>query len=117
MLRQPWHALWLLPSPVFRRAAFASRGGLWRIAGSTSDPEVALDNLLARDRMFTERVGEAVAAMGLHSIAVDSATTHPELQAKVEERFGLSTDLYGRPVVVVSRTVGRVFDGLFNAMG
>lgn len=31
-------AVWLLPTPGFRRAAFTGRGSLWTIAGRTSDP-------------------------------------------------------------------------------
>jgi 2-phosphoglycerate kinase len=56
LLATPHHAVWLLPTPEFRRAAFASRGSLWEIARKTSDPEKALQNLLERDRMFTDRL-------------------------------------------------------------
>src|SRR6202020_396652 len=42
LLAEPGHAVWLLPTPGFRRAAFASRGSMWEIAGKTSDPERAL---------------------------------------------------------------------------
>jgi 2-phosphoglycerate kinase len=35
LLAQPDHAVWLLPTPEFRRAAFTSRGSLWQIAGQT----------------------------------------------------------------------------------
>jgi len=52
----PGHALWLLPTPDFRRAVFDRRGSLREITRKTSDPERALRNLLERDRMFTERL-------------------------------------------------------------
>jgi hypothetical protein len=42
-------AIWLLPSPAFRRAAFDARGSTWTIPNKTSDPQRALENLLARD--------------------------------------------------------------------
>jgi hypothetical protein len=57
LLAESGHAVWLLPTPGFRRAAFGRRGSLGVIAGKTSDPERALRNLLERDRMFTERLG------------------------------------------------------------
>jgi hypothetical protein len=60
LLAVPGRAVWLVPTPAFRRAAFESRGSLWEIARKTSDPGRALRNLLDRDRMFTERLsGEA----------------------------------------------------------
>lgn len=40
------HAVWLLPTPAFRRAAFGSRGTLWEIPRRTSDPDRARRNLL-----------------------------------------------------------------------
>src|ERR1700716_1679323 len=49
-------AVWLLPTPDFRLAAFESRGTLWGIAGRTSDPDRALSNLLGRGPMFPERL-------------------------------------------------------------
>jgi hypothetical protein len=44
LLAVPDHAVWLLPTPGFRRAAFDSRGSLWEIARKTSDPDRALHN-------------------------------------------------------------------------
>src|SRR5689334_25174139 len=46
LLAEPPRAVWLLPTPEFRRRAFTQRGDLGRIAGQTSDPARALDNLL-----------------------------------------------------------------------
>lgn len=56
LLANPRRAVWLLPTPEFRRAAFTSRGTLWDIPRKTSNPGRALHNLLERDRMFTERL-------------------------------------------------------------
>src|SRR5918912_1217819 len=65
-------AVWLLPTPEFRQAVFASRGGArWGFIGKTSDPERALRNLLERDRMFTQRLHAAARLLGLKTIAVD----------------------------------------------
>ena len=56
LLGTPGRAVWLLPTPEFRRRAFSSRGSLWDIAGRTADPLRALSNLLERARLFTERL-------------------------------------------------------------
>jgi hypothetical protein len=81
------HAVWLLPTPEFREAAFAGRGSMWQIAGQTSDPEHALRNLLDRDRMFTDRLRDEV--RGLHAIEVGVAITAEELTAQVAAMFRL----------------------------
>lgn len=73
LLGDPTHAVWLLPTPEFRRAAFTSRGGLWAVAGRTGDPPRALENLLARDALFTERLRERTAALGLRTLVVDGS--------------------------------------------
>ena len=89
LLAEPGHAVWLLPTPGFRRAAFARRGSLRQIAGKTSDPERALGNLLERDRMFTERLREETGPLELRAIEVDGTMTEDGLDERVTEAFGL----------------------------
>jgi 2-phosphoglycerate kinase len=89
LLAVPGHAVWLLPTPDFRRAAFGNRGSLWEIARKTSDPELALRNLLERDRMFTERLYEEAKRLELRVIEVDTTMTEDELAERVTEAFGL----------------------------
>jgi len=89
LLAEPRRAVWLLPTPEFRRAAFERRGGLWQIAGRTSDPERALNNLLERDRMFTERLDATASGLGLPVIRVDLAMTEDDLAALVAASFRL----------------------------
>ena len=89
LLAEPGHAVWLLPTPGFRRAAFARRGSLRQIAGKTSDPERALGNLLERDRMFTERLREETGRLALRVIEVDTTVTEDGLDKLVREAFGL----------------------------
>ncbi|MEU6749527.1 hypothetical protein ABZ914_25170 [Spirillospora sp. NPDC046719] len=89
LLAAPGRAVWLLPTPGFRRAALDSRGSTWSIAGRTSDPERALRNLLERDRMFTGRLREETRALGLCGIEVDVAMTEDELERRVTAAFGL----------------------------
>ena len=83
------HAVWLLPTPGFRRAAFASRGSLWEIAGKTGNPHRALHNLLERDRMFTDRLRGDLQHLGLPAIEIDTAMTEDDLARRVTEVFGL----------------------------
>ena len=89
LLTDPGHAVWLLPTPEFRRAAFESRGELWKIAGRTSDPERALRNLLVRDDMFTGRLREEARSLDLRVIEVDTTLTEDDLTALVAEALGL----------------------------
>jgi hypothetical protein len=85
----PDHAVWLLPTHDFRRAAFESRGSTWKIAGRTSHPENALHNLLERDRMFTDRLREQTRRLGLTAIEVDGSLTEDELTERVREALRL----------------------------
>lgn len=83
------HAVWLLPTPEFRHAAFESRGFLWTIPRRTTDPEKALRNLLERDRMFTDRLRDETEALGLRAITVDTSLTEDELADDVAHAFDL----------------------------
>lgn len=71
LVSRPNQAVWLLPTPRFRRAAFDSRGSTWDIPSRTRDPERALANLLARDQLFTDEVRSQVHALGLPFVEVD----------------------------------------------
>jgi 2-phosphoglycerate kinase len=89
LLAQPDHAVWLLPTPEFRRAAFTSRGSLWQIAGQTSDPDRALDNLLERDRLFTDLLRAETKRLELPAIEIASPMTEDDLAGRVSAIFGL----------------------------
>lgn len=73
LLTDPSHAPWLLPTPAFRRRAFAARGSLDDVAGRTSDPPRALANLLERDALFTDRLRAQCADLGLVAWEVDGS--------------------------------------------
>lgn len=84
------HAIWLLPSPEFRKGVIEQRG--WPRSGflaRTSDPERALQNLLERDRMFTDRLREQTEDLGLPAIEVCPAMDAPDVTRTVAEMFGL----------------------------
>jgi hypothetical protein len=89
LLAEPSQALWLLPTPAFRRAAFESRRSLWEIARKTSDPGKALLNLLERDRLFTERLRKETESLGLRVIKIDATTSEDDLAERVEGALGL----------------------------
>jgi 2-phosphoglycerate kinase len=89
LLADPAHAVWLLPTAEFRRAAFTSRGTLWDIPRKTSNPEKALHNLLERDRMFTERLRAETAHLGLPAIEVGTTMTSKALTDQVAATLGL----------------------------
>jgi hypothetical protein len=89
LLAVPGHAVWLLPAPGFREAAFARRGSPGAIAGQTSDPERALRNLLERDRMFTERLRLEARRLDLRVIEVGGPVTEEDLAGRVAGALGL----------------------------
>ena len=90
LLSAPGRAVWLLPTPDFRRAVVEGRGGAaWGFLAQTSDPERALRNLLERDRMFTDALREEAARVGLPAIEVDTTTTEDDLAERVTDVFGL----------------------------
>jgi hypothetical protein len=91
LLSAPEHAVWLIPTPQFRRAAFASRGSLWDIAGRTSDPTRALANLLARDELFAQQIAAEAAAMQLSTIVVNSELFVDQVADQVADQFQLTT--------------------------
>jgi hypothetical protein len=82
-------AAWLIPTPEFRLAAFTSRGSLMDIAGKTSAPSRALDNLLRRDDMFTTLVEREAKEEDLHVINVDRLMTVDDLMSRVATQFNL----------------------------
>lgn len=89
LLRQPNQGIWLIPTPQFRLSAFEIRGSLWTIAGNTGDPRRALDNLLRRDHMFTERLRCDAAEAGVPLVEVDGTLSEDMLDAHVATQFML----------------------------
>jgi 2-phosphoglycerate kinase len=91
LLSIPAHAVWLLPTPDFRRAVVESRGGsAWGFLARTTDPEKALHNLLERDRMFTNILRQETARLEVPAIEIDATMTEDALAKRVTEVFGAS---------------------------
>jgi hypothetical protein len=89
LLAAPNQAAWLIPTPTFRLAAFESRGTLMDIAGKTSAPQQALENLLKRDHLFTRRLEREAIDEGLSVIEVASPMTIEELASRLAAQFRL----------------------------
>jgi hypothetical protein len=90
LLPEANHAVWLLPTPDFRQAVIESRGGTaWSFLARTSDPERALQNLLERDRMFTDMLREETTRLRLPVIDVETTTTEDDLTSRVKDLFRL----------------------------
>lgn len=87
MLRDKRRAIWLLPTADFRRRAFDARQTTWDIPRKTSNPKRALNNLLARDALFTDRVREEVALLGLHQLTVDGTLSEDRLLAAINDHL------------------------------
>lgn len=93
LLSRPAQAVWLLPTPRFRRAAFERRGGCeWEVVSGTSDPQQALSNLLERDRMFTERLAGEVSGLGLDALDVDTTMSEDDLAERVAAALALDVE-------------------------
>lgn len=90
LLAAPSQAVWLLPTPTFREAAFESRGGARSgFLARTTDPETAMRNLLERDRLFTDLLRQETARLAMSTIQVDGTTPEDDLVRQVTEAFGL----------------------------
>ncbi|WP_432180935.1 shikimate kinase [Streptomyces sp. NBC_00063] len=90
LLAAPEHAVWLLPTPDFRRSAIRTRsipgeGFVWK----TSDPAKAGRNIAERDRMFTEHLQGEAERLRLRAIQVDTTMTEDDLGEQVITAFGL----------------------------
>lgn len=85
-------AVWLLPDPQFRRSAFEQRGSLWSIAGQTGDPPRALENLLRRDELFTDRIAREAQSLDLPRIHVRRGMTEDELTHAVAKELSLNEE-------------------------
>jgi 2-phosphoglycerate kinase len=84
-----WPAAWLIPTPEFRRAAFAARDRAEAFWLRTTDPRRALANLLERDEMFADAVAADAARNGLSTLLVDGAHPVDDTVDALAAHFGL----------------------------
>ena len=88
-LTHPRHAVWLTPTPQFRRTALTRRSSREAFWLRTSDPQRALANLLERDRIFTAAVAADAARNGLATLPIDGSTSIEEQVDDVAARFAM----------------------------
>ncbi len=88
-LSDPRHAVWLIPTPEFRRAAFAAREDAEAFWLRTTDPTIALAKLLQRDAIFTNDVAAAAERNQGEMRVVDGTGTLDDVTEELAERFGL----------------------------
>lgn len=89
LLGGPGQAVWLIPTPEFRRSAFDARGFTWEIPRKTSDPGRTLNNLLERDALFARQLAEEATGLGLRVIRVDGSRDIDEMTGLVGHALGL----------------------------
>jgi 2-phosphoglycerate kinase len=85
----PRHAVWLVPTPDFRHAAFMRRRHADAFWTRTTDPDRAFINLLERDRIFTDKIEGDAARNSLGVLYVDSTCTVESMAQELAARFGL----------------------------
>lgn len=91
LLATPRHAVWLLPTPEFRRAVMEDRARSPNgFLNRTSDPPKALVNLLERDCLFTDMLRREAQRLDLPTVDVDVTMTEEELAHEVSARLSLN---------------------------
>jgi len=90
LLSHPDQAIWLAPTPDFRRTAFDARGFTWEIPRKTSKPKQALSKFLVRDQLFTDEIAQEATALQLRVVKVDGQLSVNELTSCVADHLGLS---------------------------
>ncbi|HEX7103139.1 MAG TPA: hypothetical protein VF201_10895 [Nitrolancea sp.] len=86
LLSDPRRALWLVPTPTFKRASAIRRdkpGNRWE----TSDPARAQQNLIERDLLMGEHVQRSAEALGLTVYLIDGSIDLDGMIDRVEAYF------------------------------
>lgn len=89
LLGSPQQALWLLPTPAFKRAIFATRENKRAIAAATTDPPRAQRNMIARDALVSEHIRREAQAERLAILEVDGSQDVAAMAARVARHFGV----------------------------
>jgi hypothetical protein len=86
LLNEPGHALWLVPSPAFKRASAIRRdkpGSRWE----TSDPARAQQNLIERDLLMGDHIRCTAEALGLTVYLIDGSIDLDGMIERVDAYF------------------------------
>jgi hypothetical protein len=87
LIESPRQAVWLLPTPRFRRKTLLRKPHAWATPNRTTDPKRAQAHRIERDRLIAERVREQALVHGLRVIDVDGTQTVDEVGAAVEKHL------------------------------
>jgi hypothetical protein len=87
LLESPRQAVWLLPTPDFRRKTLMGRPHAWTTPERTRDPKRAQANRIERDGLLVERFREQAAGRGLHVVYVDGSRPLSAVEEAVEAHF------------------------------
>jgi hypothetical protein len=88
LIASPRQAVWLLPTPRFRRETLLSKPQAWATPNRTIDPDRAQAHRIERDGLLVERVREQALVRGLRVIDVDGTQTVDKVCAAVEKHLG-----------------------------
>lgn len=86
LLSTPQQAIWLVPTPSFKRQ-IAIRRGKPSVRHETRDPALATENIIARDLLVTQQVRQEAAKRGLRLVEINGKKTIDQVIALVEEHF------------------------------
>jgi hypothetical protein len=87
LLESPRQAVWLLPTPTFRRETLLSKSQAWAMPNLTRDRRQAQANRIERDRLLVERFREQARGRGFRVIDVEGSRPLPAVEAEVEAHF------------------------------
>jgi hypothetical protein len=86
LLSKPNQGVWLVPGDAFKLESMRQRDKpAWR--HETSSPELALNNLLERDRSLTQHFRREAEARGLTVLEVDGSLSPEALADRLEAHF------------------------------
>jgi hypothetical protein len=74
------HAFWLVPTPTFQQHHYAQRPWVKRVLDTTSNPELAWSNWMARDAAFARWLVQDVQRHGMPWQLVDGGLTLDETE-------------------------------------
>ncbi|MFE7564406.1 hypothetical protein [Kitasatospora sp. NPDC057500] len=92
LLRHPSQAVFLLPTPAFRRSALTTRyadPAHARATWGTEDADTALAERLARDTLWDQEVRHQSPLHGATTLTIDGSTSAATLADRLAARFAL----------------------------
>jgi hypothetical protein len=87
LIGTPRQAIWLLPTPRFRRETLLAKPEAWATPNRTADPDRAQTHRIERDGLLVERIREQALERGLRVIDIDGTETVEEVCAAVEKHL------------------------------